>query len=70
MIKFLDLKGITAQYAEELQEAVINVTNSGWYLQGEANAKFEQEYSNYIGTQHTVGVANGLDALIWIYKAI
>lgn len=69
MIKFLDLKGITAQYAEELQEAVINVTNSGWYLQGEANAKFEQEYSNYIGTQYTVGVANGLDALIWIYKA-
>ena len=32
MIKFLDLKGITAQYAEELHEAVINVTNSGWYL--------------------------------------
>lgn len=69
MIKFLDLKGITAQYAEELQEAVLNVTNSGWYLQGEANAKFEQEYSTYIGTQYTVGVANGLDALIWIYRA-
>lgn len=69
MIKFLDLKKITAQYAEELQEAVLNVTNSGWYLQGEANAKFEQEYSNYIGTKYTVGVANGLDALIWIYKA-
>ena len=69
MIKFLDLKGITAQHAEELQEAVLNVTNSGWYLQGEANAKFEQEYSTYIGTQYTVGVANGLDALIWIYRA-
>lgn len=69
MIKFLDLKAITAQYAEELQEAVLNVTNSGWYLQGEANEKFENEYSNYIGSKYTVGVANGLDAIIWIYRA-
>ena len=30
---------------------------------------FEKEYSQYIGTQYTIGVANGLDALIWIYRA-
>jgi len=30
---------------------------------------FEQEYSNYIGTKHCIGVANGLDALRLILKA-
>lgn len=69
MIKFLDLKAITARYADEIHQAVNQVVDSGWYLQGQANAQFEQHYAQYIGTQHCVGVANGLDALIWIYRA-
>ncbi|MBQ3699673.1 MAG: DegT/DnrJ/EryC1/StrS family aminotransferase [Prevotella sp.] len=69
MIKFLDLKGITQLYAKEIQKAADDVISSGWYLQGKANATFEQHYAEYIGTKHCVGVANGLDALIWIYRA-
>ncbi len=69
MIKFLDLKGITDLYADEIKQAVDSVIDSGWYLQGNANKQFEADYANYIGTNHCVGVANGLDALIWIYRA-
>lgn len=69
MIKFLDLQKITAKYEVEIQEAVNRVVRSGWYLQGEENEKFEAEYGQYIGMQHTIGVANGLDALIWIFRA-
>lgn len=69
MVKFLDLKEITARYFEEISEAVSRTIHSGWYLQGCENEKFEDKYSTYIGTQYTVGVANGLDALIWIYRA-
>jgi len=69
MIKFLDLKNITAQHSEEIQLAVNNVIDSGWYLQGEENKKFEEEYSKFIGTKYCIGVANGLDALIWILRA-
>lgn len=69
MIKFLDLQKINARYAEELKSAAANVIDSGWYLQGGQNEKFESEYSRYIGTRHTIGVANGLDALIWIFRA-
>lgn len=69
MIKFLDLKKITAQYSEEIHEAVDRVVDSGWYLQGEENKKFEEEYSKFIGTKYCIGVANGLDALIWILRA-
>ena len=69
MIKFLDLKKITERYGDEIHEAVSRVVDSGWYLQGEENRLFEQEYAQYIGTQYAVGCANGLDALIWILRA-
>lgn len=69
MIKFLDLKGVTEMYSEELHEAVNRVVDSGWYLQGNENRTFEENYANYIGSDYCIGVGNGLDALIWIYRA-
>lgn len=69
MIKFLDLQKITAKYQGEIQEAVNRVIDSGWYLQGKENEEFETNYARYIGTKYCVGCANGLDALIWIFRA-
>lgn len=69
MIPFLSLKDVTALHGEEIQEAVSRVVDSGWYLQGEENARFEINYAAYIGTDFCVGCANGLDALIWIFRA-
>ena len=69
MIKFLDLQKVTSKYADEIHNAVNRVVDSGWYLQGKENEKFEENYSHYIGVKHTIGCANGLDALIWILRA-
>ncbi len=69
MIPFLSLKDVTAKYAEEIHEAVLRVVDSGWYLQGKENEQFEKHYADYIGTRHAIGCANGLDALIWIFRA-
>jgi len=69
MIPFLDLKGVNHQYADELKKAAATIIDSGWYLQGSANAAFEGHYAEYIGTRYCVGVANGLDALTLIYRA-
>ena len=69
MIKFLDLRQVTAKYSSEIHEAVKRVIDSGWYLQGKENEDFEYNYSNYIGKKYTIGCANGLDALIWILRA-
>ena len=69
MIPFLSLKDVTALHGAEINAAVNRVVNSGWYLQGEENKKFEENYSKFIGTKHTIGCANGLDALIWIFRA-
>ena len=68
-IPFLSLKGVTAKYADEIHEAVLRVVDSGWYLQGKENEQFEKHYAEYIGTKHCIGCANGLDALIWIFRA-
>lgn len=69
MIKFLDLQKVTESHGEEINAAVSRVVNSGWYLQGKENENFERNYASYIGTDHAIGVANGLDALIWIFRA-
>lgn len=69
MIPFLDLKGINAQYREELIQAVTDVIDSGWYIQGTHVKAFEQEFADYCGTKHCIGVANGLDALILVLRA-
>lgn len=69
MIDFLSLKDVTSLHSEEIQEAVRRVVESGWYLQGKENEQFEKDYASYIGTQYAVGCANGLDALIWIFRA-
>lgn len=68
-IPFLSLKDVTALHGAEINEAVSRVVNGGWYLQGKENEQFEQHYSEFIGTDYTIGCANGLDALIWIFRA-
>lgn len=69
MISFLDLKSINDQYRKELIQASTRVIDSGWYVQGEEVKFFEQEFADYCGTKHCIGVANGLDALILILRA-
>ena len=68
-IPFLSLKDVTAKYADEIHEALLRVVDSGWYLQGKENEQFEKHYAEYIGSKHCIGCANGLDALIWIFRA-
>lgn len=69
MIKFHDLKVVNDSFEPELSEAVLRALKSGWYLQGEETKSFEKEYAKFIGTNHCIGVANGLDALRLILKA-
>ena len=68
-ISFLSLKDVTALHGAEINAAVSRVVNGGWYLQGKENERFEENYSKFVGTKFTIGCANGLDALIWIFRA-
>lgn len=68
MVKLLDLQAITAMHCDEIKAAVNRVIDSGWYLQGNENKQFETDYAHYIGTEHCVAVANGLDALYLLMR--
>ena len=68
-IPLLSLQQLNKAYAEQLKEAASRVIDSGWYLRGEENAAFQQEIKTYLGCKHAIGVANGLDALRFIFKA-
>jgi len=68
-VPFLSLHDVTAMHGDEIRETARRVIDSGWYLQGKENEQFERHYADYIGTEHCIGCANGLDALIWIWRA-
>ena len=69
MIKFLDLQKINLLYQEEIEQKIINVFRSGWYLMGEEVKNFENNLASYIGAEHAIGCANGLDALRLIFRS-
>ncbi|HGU1944299.1 TPA: DegT/DnrJ/EryC1/StrS family aminotransferase, partial [Escherichia coli] len=66
---FLDLKSINDQYQNELKEACDRVIDSGWYIMGNELKNFEKNFSIYCNVKHTIGVANGLDALTLVLRA-
>lgn len=69
MISFLDLKKINEPYEAAFQEKLKLVLANGWYILGNEVATFERHFTNYCGAKHCVGVGNGLDALVLIFKA-
>ena len=68
MVKLLDLQAITAMHGDEIKAAVNRVIDSGWFLQGKENKRFEEAYAKYIGTNDCIAVANGLDALYLLMR--
>lgn len=69
-IPFLDLKGPHYELKDELDAAYHRVMDSGWYILGEEVEAFENEFAQYCGAKHCVGVGNGLEALHLILRAL
>jgi len=69
MIKFLDLQKINLSHQQEIEEKLLQVFRSGWYLLGNEVKNFETNLATYIGAPNAIGVANGLDALRLIFRA-
>lgn len=69
MIKFLDLKKINAPYETAFQQKLKEVLNKGWYVLGNEVKEFESNFASYCGAAYAIGVGNGFDALVLIFKA-
>ncbi len=62
-VRFLDLEPAYIELKVEIDAAIAQVLRRGSYILGDELASFEQEFSDYVGAAHCVGVACGLDAL-------
>ena len=69
-VPFLELKPAYLELQPEFDAAYQRVMNSGWYLLGQELSALEREFAEYVGARHCVGVANGLDALHLILRAL
>jgi dTDP-4-amino-4,6-dideoxygalactose transaminase len=69
-IPLVDLKTQYTSLADEMNRAVISVMESTQFILGDEVKKFEEEFAKFCGTAHSVGVANGTDAIQMACRAL
>ena len=70
MIPLVDVKAQYAPLVPDLQERFAQVLESGRFIFGPEVEAFEEEAAAYLGVPHTIGVANGTDALVLALEAM
>jgi len=71
MLKLInDLKRHNGPLMPALEEAVVRVLRSGWFILGSEVESFEREFANYCGVDFCIGVANGTEALELALRAL
>jgi dTDP-3-amino-3,4,6-trideoxy-alpha-D-glucose transaminase len=63
IVPFVDLVAQYESIAEEIDRAFHEVTASAQYILGARVERFEEEFAQFVGAAHAVGVGSGLDAL-------
>lgn len=69
-IPFLDLGAAYRELQTDIDAAVARTLASGYYIGGPEVDAFEDEFAVYCGTNHAIGLANGLDALHLVLRAM
>lgn len=68
-VQFLNLRRVNEPYEDAIRRQIDGVLASGWYIRGQACRRFEEEFAQFCGVRHCVGVGNGLDALTLVLLA-
>jgi dTDP-4-amino-4,6-dideoxygalactose transaminase len=69
-IPFVNLEAIHNSIRSEIDLAIGTAISGSQFLKGPAVAQFELAFSEMIGVDHTIAVANGTDALFLSMKAL
>jgi dTDP-4-amino-4,6-dideoxygalactose transaminase len=69
-IPFVDLKAQYESIKEDIDNAIASVINQTAFIGGGVIKEFEQDFANYVGSKHCIGVANGTDAIEIVLKAL
>ena len=51
------------QLRDEIQAAVEQVLDDGWFILGKQGEAFEREFADYCGTSYCIGVGSGTEAI-------
>ena len=70
MIAFANPSAQYFAHQKEIDDAIAVVLRSGHYILGEQVNFFEKEFSDYLGVENAIGVANGTDALVLALKGL
>jgi len=62
-VPFLSLEHVYREIGPQLDEAFRRVMRSGWFVLGAEVETFERTFAAWCGSEHCVGVANGLEAM-------
>lgn len=65
-----ELKAQYLAHRDEIDRAIHDVLDSGWYILGEKCQIFEREFASFLGSSFCTGVANGTDALVVALRAL
>ncbi len=68
-IPLVDLKIQHAQIADEIARGMAEVIEGTSFILGDAVARFERAFADFVGVRHCIGVGNGTDALEFAYRA-
>ncbi|MGL4308833.1 MAG: DegT/DnrJ/EryC1/StrS family aminotransferase [Cetobacterium sp.] len=55
---------------DEYEKKALDILRKGWYVLGEEVREFEKEFANYIGAKYSIGVDNGLNALVIAFREL
>lgn len=69
-VPFVSFLPMEKELDTELHDAFQRVLSASWYIAGKEDKKFENQFADYCGVKHCVGVGNGLDALMLTLKAL
>lgn len=58
-----DLRRRVNRFRSDIEAAITEVLDSGWFINGAQLASWEREFGAYLGGSHVAGVGNGTDAL-------
>lgn len=69
-VPLLDLKPQYQSLKKELDEAILKVAESQYFILGPEMKKMEDACAEYLGAKHAIGVSSGTDALLLALMAI